>query len=98
MNFVSQKYRKAPNRSLKMKTESEPMLTRVALHPFLAGMRKPHLALLSDCAMVVHFAAGQTIFREGEVANRFYLIERGQVVLESHNSTAEPVAVDSVGA
>lgn len=96
--MLARNIEKTPNRCLKMKTESEPMLTRVALHPFLAGMHKTQLALLSDCAMVVHFAAGQTIFREGEVANRFYLIERGQVVLESHDSTAEPVAVDSVGA
>jgi hypothetical protein len=49
----------------------EPIATRVALHPFLAGMNPAQLALLTDCAMVSHFKPGQVILREGEIANRF---------------------------
>ena len=74
------------------------MPTRVALHPFLAGMNRAQLALLTDCAMVVRFAPGQVIFREGELANRFYLLESGRVVLESNGRFSGPVVVDSVGA
>ncbi|HEX8897456.1 MAG TPA: cyclic nucleotide-binding domain-containing protein [Chthoniobacterales bacterium] len=76
----------------------EPMATRVALHPFLAGMNRNDLALLTDCAMVVHFAAGQLIFREGEQANRFYLIESGRVLLETNAPESQPVVIDSIGA
>ena len=65
------------------KIQVEPLVTRVALHPFLAGMNREQLALLTDCARPVHFEKGQIIFREGEIANRFYLIEAGKVVLES---------------
>ncbi len=83
---------------MKTQTVLEPMATRVALHPFLAGMQPRQLALLTDCAMVVRFAAGQVIFREGELANRFYLIESGRVVLESNGRLAKPVVIDSVGA
>lgn len=79
-------------------TQIEPMPTRVALHPFLAGMNRTHLALLSDCAMAAHFKPGQTILREGEVANRFYLIESGKVVLESGEGFGEPVIVETIGA
>ena len=67
----------------------------MALHPFLAGMNHTQLALLTDCAMAVHFAKGQTIFREGEMANRFYLIETGKVVLESSNGLANPVIINT---
>jgi len=74
------------------------MATRVALHPFLAGMNRSQLALLTDCAMVVHFNPGQLIFREGELANRFYLIETGKVILESSARFGEPVIIDKVGA
>ena len=77
--------------------ESEPMSVRVALHPFLAGMNPGHLALLTDCAMAVHFEKGQTILREGELANRFYLIESGKVVLESGDGLGDPVIVETVG-
>ena len=31
--------------------EIEPLATRMALHPFLAGMDRTQLALLTDCAI-----------------------------------------------
>lgn len=83
---------------MKNHADLDSMPARVALHPFLAGMNRTQLALLTDCAMVVRFAPGQVIFREGERANRFYLIESGRVVLESNGRHSEPVTVDSVGA
>jgi CRP-like cAMP-binding protein len=78
-------------------TESEPLATRVALHPSLAGMSRTHLALLIDCAIPAHFEKGETILREGDIANRFYLIESGKVVLESDEDFGEPVVVDTIG-
>jgi CRP-like cAMP-binding protein len=80
------------------KADVEPMATRIALHPFLAGMNPAQLALLTDCAIPVHFKKGQTILREGELANRFYLIESGKVVLESGEGFGEPVIVETIGA
>jgi len=80
------------------KTEAESMATRVALHPFLAGMNPTQLALLTDCAIPVQFNKGQTILREGEMANRFYLIESGKVVLESGEGFGAPVVVETIGA
>ena len=71
------------------KIETEPLAARVTLHPFLAGMNRAQLALLTDCAMATHFKKGQTILREGEFANRFYLIESGKVVLESGAGLAD---------
>ena len=79
-------------------TEIESMATRVALHPFLVGMNHKQLALLTDCAMVVQFKKGQVIFREGESANRFYLIETGKVILESSGALGDPVVIDTIGA
>ena len=73
------------------------MATRVALHPFLVGMNHKQLALLTDCAMVVQFKKGQVIFREGESANRFYLIETGQVILESSDAPDDSVVIDMIG-
>jgi len=75
----------------------EPMRTRVALHPFLAGMNRSQVALLTDCAMAVHFEKGQIIFREGEMANRFYLIETGKIVLESSERLGNLVIIDTIG-
>ena len=76
----------------------EPMAARVALHPFLAGMNPTQLALLTQCAIPVHFNKGQTILREGEMANRFYLVESGKVVLESGEGFGDPLIVETIGA
>lgn len=89
-----------------MKTETEieieirheRMITRVALHPFLVGMNPKHVALLTDCAISAHFNKGQVILREGEQANRFYLIESGRVILESGKAYGQPVIIDTIGA
>ena len=77
---------------------TEPLATRVALHPFLAGMNRTQLALLTECAMAASFETGQTILREGEFANRCYLIETGKVVLESICCPGEPVPIETIGA
>ncbi|MEP6810507.1 MAG: cyclic nucleotide-binding domain-containing protein [Chthoniobacterales bacterium] len=69
----------------------------VAAHPFLIGLDEHHVRLLADCAVRVTFEADQIVFREGETANRFYLIERGEVVLESTTPTGEAIAIDRIG-
>ena len=61
-------------------------------------MNRTQLALLADCAMAAHFETGQTILREGEFANRCYLVETGKVVLESGGSVGEPLVIETIGA
>jgi CRP/FNR family cyclic AMP-dependent transcriptional regulator len=82
---------------MKRKIKAEPLSTRVTLHPFLAGMNRAQLAMLTDCAMAAHFKTGQTILREGEFANRFYLIESGKVVLESGDGFGEATVIETIG-
>lgn len=55
----------------------------ISEHPFMRGISPDQVAMLADCAMRSSFAAGDQIFREGDPANRFYLITRGTVSLES---------------
>ncbi|HSP64384.1 MAG TPA: cyclic nucleotide-binding domain-containing protein [Pyrinomonadaceae bacterium] len=74
------------------------MSARVATHPFTAGMDHEQLALLTDCAMCAHFKEGDVIIREGQPANRFYLIESGKVVLLSSMEHEQPLVVDTIGA
>jgi CRP-like cAMP-binding protein len=76
----------------------EPLATRVALHPFLAGMNHTQLALLTDFAVARHFNTDQTILREGEFANGLYLIETGKVALESETSFGDSILLQTIGA
>jgi CRP/FNR family transcriptional regulator, cyclic AMP receptor protein len=77
--------------------QTEPIATRVVFHPFLAGMDRAQLALLTDCAMAIQFKKGEIILREGDFANRFYLIETGKVMLESVAGLDEPAVIEMIG-
>lgn len=69
---------------------------RLAAHPFLKGMSSHHIELLALSAMPTEFDAGQIIFRAGDPANGFYLLETGAVVLEGGLSDREPAVIDTV--
>lgn len=56
-------------------------------HPFFAGLDDEALALLAGCAVNVHFAPGELLFREGDPADRFFVLRRGRVAIEVHAPT-----------
>jgi CRP-like cAMP-binding protein len=57
----------------------------------LRGLQPKFIRTLAGYATETEFKPGQLIFREGDPANRFYLIIHGEVALES--SCPEKVAV-----
>jgi CRP-like cAMP-binding protein len=65
-------------------------------HSFLHGLGEEHLATLEQCAMLTSFKPGQVIFREGEMANRFYLILDGRVAVAATVPERGPVLVDQL--
>ena len=71
---------------------------RLSEHPFLRGLNHEQFALLADCALPAQIKAGDVIFREGEKAQLFYLIEKGKVVLESGKEYGEPVVIQTISA
>ena len=79
-------------------TGVKPLGVLIAEHPFLKGMRSEHLQIMAECAMQTRFEAGELIFREGDVANRFYLILEGEVALESCVQDRGAVFVQAIGA
>ena len=66
-------------------------------HPFFKGLSPEHLKLLSDYGMRVQFKEGEKIFAEGDIANRFYLIETGKVLLESHLKDGPSIPIQTIG-
>lgn len=51
-------------------------------HPFFAGMNPDFLKIVVGCAVNAQFSKGDYIFREGEQAEKFYVIRKGGVGLE----------------
>ena len=70
----------------------------VANHPFFRGMNSEQLAELAAGARSVQFKAGEVLFREGEPADRFYLIEWGSIALEAHEPADGTMLVQTLRA
>ena len=69
----------------------------VAAHSFVQGLRPEHEKILAESARVVTFETGQLIFKEGEPANEFFLIEKGKIALEAHELADGTALVQTVG-
>lgn len=64
-------------------------------HPFFADLGPRAVERLSRCAVPVHRHAGEYLFQEGEPADRFYVIRRGRVSIESHTRTGRSAVLDT---
>jgi CRP/FNR family transcriptional regulator, cyclic AMP receptor protein len=84
---------------LKTRGEScvEPLEAAIQKHPFLVGLTQQQLEVLIRNALRVRFEQDETIFREGDPANRFYLIESGKVSLETHVKDGPDLHVQTLG-
>jgi CRP/FNR family cyclic AMP-dependent transcriptional regulator len=73
------------------------------LHALVAGLSffkglTPHqLKLLADSAMEERFQAGERIYREGDPANRFYVILEGKVAIETEAGGGAMIRVQTLG-
>lgn len=74
------------------------ILDLLAEHPFFEGLPEDDLELLAGCGENVRFSAGETIFREGDAADHFYVLRTGRVGLEIHALGRPPHLVTTLGA
>lgn len=68
----------------------------LAEHPFLDGLEKDYLQLITGCASNVRFEAGEYVFREGEEARQFFLIRSGRIALEIFNPERGPIIIETL--
>ena len=80
--------------TLDMKTAN----AQLADHPFLSGMSPHHLEVLATAASTKQFQKGESIFRAGEAANGFYLIEQGMVAIEGSVFEHGAISTDCIHA
>ena len=59
-----------------------PLAARISAHPFFAALTDAQLTALSEDAITETFTAGQRLFDEGGIADRFWLIEQGNIALD----------------
>ena len=82
-------------------SSAEPVLEAlkalIAAQPFFKGLSSEHLQVLANSALQTEFAAGQIIFRRGDPANRFYLIESGKVAVKLERQEREAILIQTIG-
>jgi len=64
-------------------------------HPFFEGLDAQTLALVAGCATNVSVAAGQYLCREGDPADRFFVVRRGRVAIEVHGPASGTLVLDT---
>jgi CRP/FNR family cyclic AMP-dependent transcriptional regulator len=75
----------------------EALKTLIVAQPFFKGLSPENLQVLADSSQPTEFVAGQIIFRRGDPANRFYVIESGKVAVELERPDCEPLLIQTIG-
>jgi CRP/FNR family cyclic AMP-dependent transcriptional regulator len=70
----------------------------MAQAPTFAGLESSHLELIAGCAVNEHIEAGSYLLREGEAADRFFLIRQGAVALEVHAPGRGSIVIETLDA
>ncbi|HYA57388.1 MAG TPA: cyclic nucleotide-binding domain-containing protein [Thermoplasmata archaeon] len=81
-------------------TNSEPLAApskEFSGHPQLKGLDRRFLEALGRASVEVTYDPGNRLFRQGEAADRFFLVTKGRVALELTDPGAHPTQVGTVG-
>ncbi len=74
-----------------------PLESLLADHPFCAGMDDRHIELLASCAAETSFKPGDEIFREGDPAEKVFLILDGMVAVSVGGVQRGDLTIATVG-
>jgi CRP/FNR family transcriptional regulator, cyclic AMP receptor protein len=70
--------------------------SQIAEHSVFRGIAPQYIDLLAEVAMLKEFESGEMVFREGDPANRFYLIIKGEIAIECKNGNGQ-VILEKIG-
>ena len=54
----------------------------LSTHAFFSGMDESFLEFLTDCATELALKKGDVLFRQGKLADKFYLLREGQISIQ----------------
>jgi CRP-like cAMP-binding protein len=66
-------------------------------HPFLEELDDKYLDTLSGCATNAVFHEGQYLFKEGESADKFFLIKQGKCAVEVRSPDRGTIRIQTAG-
>lgn len=66
-------------------------------HPFLKGLAPRHIDLVVGCASNARFDEGEFLDRQGEPADKFWILRAGKVAIELYDPRTGPITIQTVG-
>lgn len=85
-----------PSKEPAMLTKAEKLLYLRAV-PALAAVSPEQLWPLTDKAVLLKVAAGETIYQEGDPSDMLYVVTQGEVALWTQGDAPEPILVQRAG-
>jgi CRP/FNR family transcriptional regulator, cyclic AMP receptor protein len=64
--------------------------------PVFAGLGEAQAVQLAGCARTIGWDDGDTLFREGDPADAFYVVRRGRVALELFVPNRGPLTIETI--
>lgn len=77
--------------------EKENLSEILRQHPFLHNLSDEYMQTIVGCASNVRFPEGEHLIREGEIANKFFLIRTGRIALEIDVSGRGGLRIQTIG-
>ncbi|MBU1863648.1 MAG: cyclic nucleotide-binding domain-containing protein [Candidatus Omnitrophica bacterium] len=71
----------------------EPILKK---HPFFKDLKQEYFDFIVGCASNVRFRPDEVIFKEGEPAEKFYLIREGLVAIEVLTGQYDAISIQTI--
>ncbi len=65
--------------------------------PLFDGLRPEHLDLIAGCAANVRFEPGEFAARQGEEADRFFIVRKGRLALQVHGPGRGELTIQTMG-
>ncbi|MBN8583791.1 MAG: cyclic nucleotide-binding domain-containing protein [Ignavibacteria bacterium] len=66
-------------------------------HPFIEDLSEEYVKQITGCASNVVFHENDIIFKEGEKAEKFYLIRTGMIALEFNGRDKGMIRIETIG-
>lgn len=66
------------------------------VHPFFKDLKPEYLDFMVGCASNVRFKEGEIILKEGDAAEKFFLVRQGKVAIEITKATHHAITIQTV--
>ncbi|MDD5194448.1 MAG: cyclic nucleotide-binding domain-containing protein [Candidatus Omnitrophica bacterium] len=68
----------------------------LAAHPFFKDLKEEYLDFIVGCALNVRFKEGETILKENDPADKFFLIREGKAAIDINAGSSRLITIQTI--